>query len=288
MRMRILQYTARAMEKYLFVLGTVFILVLAVAAVMPSPLSEAQDVGAYMAAVDLPLVNATATTKPLVQYVEITDGCGPYYGGDCLNLRGGPGEKFPKMLHMRSGVVLQVDGSVEDDTGRTWYKVVFGEWLRYPDRLKGDLYVAADYVRPFYDYGAEDINDTAPTTTKRILVDRSEQKLYAYDGDALFMETSISTGLDLTPTPRGNFKIYRKTPTRYMQGPLPGVSDQFYDLPGVPWNLYFTKEGGAIHGAYWHDHFGQQWSHGCVNLPFDKAKELYEWAPLGATVTVRD
>ena len=73
-----------------------------------------------------------------------------------------------------------------------------------------------------------------------------------------------------------------------MQGPLPGISDQYYDLPGVPWDLYFTHEGGAIHGAYWHDKFGERWSHGCVNLPIEKAKELYEWTDLGTTVVVRD
>ena len=73
-----------------------------------------------------------------------------------------------------------------------------------------------------------------------------------------------------------------------MQGPLPGVSDQYYDLPGVPWDLYFTKDGAVIHGAYWHDHFGEQWSHGCVNLPTDKAKELYLWAAVGIPVTVKN
>ena len=82
--------------------------------------------------------------------------------------------------------------------------------------------------------------------------------------------------------------VYKKTPSRYMQGPLPPISDQFYDLPGVPWNLYFTNEGGAIHGAYWHESFGEQRSHGCVNLPLDKAKELYLWAPLGTEVFVHD
>lgn len=112
--------------------------------------------------------------------------------------------------------------------------------------------------------------------------------LYAYDGDKLFMEEKISTGLELTPTPRGFFTIYRKSPTRYMQGPVPGITDQEYDVPGVPWDMYFTEQGGAIHGAYWHDHFGEPWSHGCVNLPPEKAKELYEWAPIGTSVYVHD
>lgn len=73
-----------------------------------------------------------------------------------------------------------------------------------------------------------------------------------------------------------------------MQGPLPGISDQYYDLPGVPWNMYFTQEGGAIHGAYWHAEFGKQWSHGCVNLPLETARTLYEWTPLGTSVLVQD
>ena len=73
-----------------------------------------------------------------------------------------------------------------------------------------------------------------------------------------------------------------------MQGPVPGVSDDAYDLPGVPWDLYFTHGGAVIHGAYWHDKFGEPWSHGCVNLPLQKAKELYLWADVGTPVTVQD
>jgi lipoprotein-anchoring transpeptidase ErfK/SrfK len=72
-----------------------------------------------------------------------------------------------------------------------------------------------------------------------------------------------------------------------MQGPLKGVSGQVYDLPGVPWDLYFTAEGAVIHGAYWHDKFGQPWSHGCVNLSPQNAKKLYLWADIGTTVIVR-
>jgi lipoprotein-anchoring transpeptidase ErfK/SrfK len=92
----------------------------------------------------------------------------------------------------------------------------------------------------------------------------------------------------LTPTPRGTFTIYKKTPSRYMQGPLPGISDQYYDLPGVPWTLYFTQEGAAIHGAYWHNNFGQRWSHGCVNVSLTEAETLYRWADVGTQVIVRD
>lgn len=224
----------------------------------------------------------------LHSYLEIIDSCGPDFEGTCVNLRSAPTSTAPAIAKLRTGMVLPAAAETEtDSTGRVWYKIEFTEWIRYPDRVTRDWYVATEFVRVFESTGPEDL-EGATTTSKRILIDRSEQKLYAYDGDELFMEASISSGLDLTPTPRGTFTIYRKTPSRYMQGPLPGISDQYYDLPGVPWNLYFTKEGGAIHGAYWHAQFGKQWSHGCVNLPLDTAKELYEWASLGTTVVVRD
>ena len=103
------------------------------------------------------------------------------------------------------------------------------------------------------------------------------------------MELPISTGLELTPTETGTFTVFKKTPSRYMQGPLPGFVDrQAYDLPGVPWNLYFTQGGAVIHGAYWHNSFGKPYSHGCVNLPPQQAKKLYNWAPLGTKVIVTD
>ena len=73
-----------------------------------------------------------------------------------------------------------------------------------------------------------------------------------------------------------------------MQGPIPGITNQYYDLPGVPWDLYFTHQGAAIHGTYWHENFGKQSSHGCVNLPPAQAEKLYRWAGIGTFVIVQD
>ena len=231
----------------------------------------------------------SAPEAEIPSFVEVTEGCDPDFAGGCVNVRVSATSTAPAIHQLRTGVVLPVASStVTDSTGRTWYRILFTEWIRYPDRVPKDWYVAEDYVRAFYDPGATELQTGHPATKKRIVVDRSDQMLFAYDGDELFLQTPISTGLDLSPTPRGTFTVFRKTPSRYMQGPLPGISDQYYDLPGVPWNLYFTKEGGAIHGAYWHDGFGAQRSHGCVNLPVDVAQTLYEWAPLGTAVLVQD
>lgn len=224
----------------------------------------------------------------LFEYIEVVDGCAEHFEGECVNVRSGPGAEFPVVARLRNHVILKVGGKVERE-GRSWFKIVFDEPLLYPERVRGDWYVAADYVRVVLNEGDKTIWDhEAASTTKRIVVDRSDQTLTAYDGDEVFMEMVISTGLELTPTPRGTFSVFKKTPSRYMQGPLPGLPYDYYDLPGVPWNLYFTHEGAVIHGAYWHNSFGSRYSHGCVNLPPDEAKKLYDWAVLGTTVIVQD
>jgi len=223
----------------------------------------------------------------LFEYVEVTDGCGPHFEGDCLNARSGPGTQYQSVGKLRTGVVLKVGGRVDSGTS-TWYKIVFDEWLRYPERVRDNWYVSADHVKILLDEGDRE-HDGIATSSKQIIIDRSEQKLYAYNGDTLFMETSISTGLELTPTPRGTFTIFKKTPSRYMQGPLPYLAvSKYYDLPGVPWNLYFTEQGAVIHGAYWHNSFGKPYSSGCVNMRPHEARTLYTWAELGTTVIVRD
>ena len=226
--------------------------------------------------------------KVLFEYIEIINGCGPNFSGECLNVRSGPGEDYPKVAQLRNGIVLKINGKV-DRNGHVWYKIIFDEKIRYPERITTDWYVAADYVRVLMDEGPRDTkNPKNNAASKRIIVDRSEQMLYAYDNDGLFMKEPVSTGLELTPTPRGIFTVFRKTPSRYMQGPIPGITDQYYDLPGVPWNLYFTYQGAAIHGTYWHENFGKQSSHGCVNLAPMSAEKLYYWAEVGTFVIVQD
>ncbi|MEX2341180.1 MAG: L,D-transpeptidase family protein, partial [Candidatus Paceibacterota bacterium] len=256
----------------------------------PSPFLQDEEVVIISSATSSEAEEVLPVEKVLFEYVEVTDGCGPHFEGECLNVRSGPGTDYPVVSQLRNEIVLKVGGKVTRD-GETWFKIVFDEWLRYPERVTSDWYVSADYVEVLLDEGVKTLEDNGriSNTKKEITVNRGEQKLYAYEDGELFMETDISTGLALTPTPRGTFTIFRKTPSRYMQGPLPGLpSDQYYDLPGVPWNLYFTSGGAVIHGAYWHTSFGSRYSHGCVNLPSDMARKLYEWAEIGTKVIVKD
>ncbi len=230
----------------------------------------------------------TPAPKELFSFIIIKDSCDIHFVGECVRVHGGPGLSFPVIEKLRNNILLKVSTTTVEADGHTWYQIIFDESLAYPERVVGEWWVAAEFTDMLQDEGNKTIwENESTTTTKYIIVDRSEQKLYAYDGDTLFMEINISTGLALSPTPRGTFTVFKMTPTRYMQGPLPGYTD-YYDLPGVPWNLYFTEEGAVIHGAYWHDSFGIRYSHGCVNLAPIDARKLYEWAVLGMKITVRD
>jgi lipoprotein-anchoring transpeptidase ErfK/SrfK len=113
-----------------------------------------------------------------------------------------------------------------------------------------------------------------------IEVDLSEQKLRAWEGDKLFLETPVSTGLPWFPTPTGEFTIWLKLRATRMEG---GEGKYYYNLPNVPYVMFFQNDavpswrGYSLHGTYWHNDFGHQHSHGCVNLPTPVAKELYFW-----------
>ena len=238
-----------------------------------------------------PLPAEKEAPLPLFHYIEITNGCGPYYDKTaCVNMRSGPGTQYPVVERLRTGIVLQVEDKLVEQAGKEWYKIIQDKDIPFPERIKDDWYVTVDAesVTPFSNIGDENLTKNSATTSKSIVIDLSQEILYAYDGETLFMKEPISTGLDFTPTPKGIFQVFKKTPSRYMQGPIPNVSTQVYDLPGVPWDLYFTKGGSVIHGAYWHDHFGKPWSHGCVNLAPQKAKELYLWADIGIKVIVKN
>jgi lipoprotein-anchoring transpeptidase ErfK/SrfK len=133
---------------------------------------------------------------------------------------------------------------------------------------------------------AEAMQATYPAQTraaKWILIDLSDQRLMAYQGNKTIYTWRVSTGIIRYPTVVGTFRVYAKLPKQRMQG---GRGADYYNLPNVPDVMYFHR-GYAIHGAYWHNNFGRPMSHGCVNMPLAAAAWLYDWAPMGTAVVVR-
>ncbi|HET9660657.1 MAG TPA: L,D-transpeptidase [Thermomicrobiales bacterium] len=116
-----------------------------------------------------------------------------------------------------------------------------------------------------------------------VSVNLSSQYLVAYEGDVAVNETYVSTGRPGFDTPPGTFYVSYKLESQDMEGVLGG---EYYNVPQVPWVMYFTDLGHAIHGAYWHENFGAVMSHGCINLPVWFAEWLYYWAPGGMRIEI--
>jgi len=116
-------------------------------------------------------------------------------------------------------------------------------------------------------------------TVTKIIVDLSEQRLWAYEGDYLLKTFLVSTGLPRTPTRPGDFRISQKIYSKLYSGPD-------YYLPNTLWNMRFDSSK-LLHGAYWHNNFGHRMSHGCINIAYPNAEWLYNSTPMWTEVIVR-
>ena len=70
---------------------------------------------------------------------------------------------------------------------------------------------------------------------------------------------------------------------RFTQRMVGGAGDDHYDLPGISFPVYFTWNGVAIHGTYWHNDYGRRHSHGCVNVTHQASQWVFRWVdPIAA------
>jgi len=120
------------------------------------------------------------------------------------------------------------------------------------------------------------------TSSKKIYVDLTNQRLYAYEGDNLIYNFLVSTG-KWGRTPTGTFSIWGKFRFIKMSGGSKALHTYYY-LPNVPFTMFFSNDkvaasrGFSIHGTYWHDNFGQPMSHGCINMRTSEAALIYNWS----------
>lgn len=135
-------------------------------------------------------------------------------------------------------------------------------------------------------YGFIKKSDLTTLEDEYIEVDISDQKLYYYVNNELVVETPIITGYDNKHDTRlGSFQIYEKTKGRYLAG-------EDYRV-WVDYWMRFDK-GIGLHDASWrHGVFGgeiykKNGSHGCVNMPSDKAAYVYENAKMKTRVLVHE
>lgn len=124
------------------------------------------------------------------------------------------------------------------------------------------------------------------TGDKNIVVNITQQHLYAYLGNTLVYNFVISTGAD-DSTSSGTFSVLDKIPFAY--------SDPwgFWMPDGL--GIYWVGDmENGIHAlpvlpdesVIWGEDIGTPISHGCVVLNTDDARMLYNWADIGTQVEI--
>ena len=178
--------------------------------------------------------------------------------------KGGQKAGWGAELPRRSAVLLT--GRETTIAGVTYHETSAGFWVRVPELKATHPAIPAD-VGP---------------TEKWIDVDLTRQQLVAFEGRRPVFATLISSGRKNPqdkehdfPTPPGTYRIREKHVTTTMDGDV--ASDGPYSIEDVPWVMYF-QGSYALHGAFWHDAFGNMRSHGCVNMSPEDARTLFGWA----------
>jgi uncharacterized protein YraI len=185
-------------------------------------------------------------------------------GGGGVNCRTGAGTNYPVITILPEGARVETRGNVVNG------------WA--PVRCLGqDAWVSASYL--ILNVGGGGGGSGAVW----IDVNLSSQYMMVYRGSTVIGQTYVSTGRYGFDTPPGTFYVNTKLTSQTMSGVLGG---EYYYVPNVPWVMYFTNVGHAIHGAYWHNNFGARMSHGCINLPVGFAEWLYGISPIGTRVYI--
>jgi hypothetical protein len=99
-----------------------------------------------------------------------------------------------------------------------------------------------------------------------IEIDKTAQRMtVTVDGHEVYNWTVATGGIDYD-TPNGVFKPFRMEIDHH--------SDEWDNAP-MPYSIFFTRTGNAIHGTYERRSLGHAVSHGCVRLSLANAATLW-------------
>ncbi len=116
-------------------------------------------------------------------------------------------------------------------------------------------------------------------------IDLKNQKVYLYKNGRKLLESDCVSGNSGEPnreTPEGVYYVYYKASPDTLDGP--GYSEEV-----SYWMAFYGNYG--LHDATWRDEFGGEiykgdGSHGCVNLPLEAAKLIYNTVTIGYPVVL--
>lgn len=116
----------------------------------------------------------------------------------------------------------------------------------------------------------------SPDGPVMILVSLPEQVMNVYRNGVLVARSSVSSGMPGHSTPTGVFTILQKSADHY---------SKTYDNAPMPYMQRLTWDGVAFHSGFLPGHAA---SHGCIRLPFEFSKKLFDLTRQGGTVVIGD
>ncbi len=139
-------------------------------------------------------------------------------------------------------------------------------------------------------------------TNSHVVISLSKQRAWVMVGDETFIDTPVSTGKRAGMTPTGSFNVIEKDPDHRSsvygvfadrQGRVvrDGVSMKIDSAPsgthyiGAPmkWFMRLTDQGVGMHIGILP---GYPASHGCIRLPAEIAKGIYDKVKIGTPVEI--
>jgi hypothetical protein len=130
---------------------------------------------------------------------------------------------------------------------------------------------------------AETLNRRNPKPYTWVSVSESiPESLTLHEGHHVVLKTPANTGVPGAETEQGIFPVYERFVSTTMTGTDPDGTH--YVAPDVPWVNYFNG-GDAVHG-YPRASYGTPQSNGCVELPIETAKRVFDKLTVGDIVDV--
>lgn len=128
----------------------------------------------------------------------------------------------------------------------------------------------------------------------RIVANKADKTLYAYNGDKLVATYPTTVGSDATPSPKGTFKIinkvkmpwYKSTVGKGAQKKVHMIAPGPNNPVGVVW-MGLSKPSYGLHGSPVPEGISRQGSAGCVRLTNWDVLEVYANVENGATVELK-
>ncbi|MGP5553230.1 L,D-transpeptidase family protein [Psychrobacter celer] len=161
--------------------------------------------------------------------------------------------------------------------------------IRYLDKLnKNKTYKAGETITVL------NTRDPLNQRINRVVANKADKTLYAYNGDKLVATYPTTVGSDATPSPQGTFKIINKVKMPWYKATVgKGSQKKVHMLPpgpnnpvGVVW-MGLSKPSYGLHGSPKPEGISRQASAGCVRLTNWDVLEVYANIENGATVELK-